>query len=170
MILFLTHVYKPWGFRVNTLDHSPEYKRSFVLNPHNITDLKSHAKGSTFKYFDMAGSSRERGSDIICDKTVAQIEAIMDSVPHTNAITLPIHQNNRIENSTVDTTILWSQIAFADRYNLDKENHCWVTYTKGAFRNVQVLVNLALEDVVDLIRYGSTSSTFSSVSDYFHQL
>jgi hypothetical protein len=176
MILFQCFLFKPWvdardsGNRVTTLDHATSYKREFVLNPHNISDLKSHAKGSTFKFFDMFSDRRERWSDVICNKTVAQIEAIMDTAPHTNAITLPIHKNNRIENETVDTTIQWSQIAYVDRYNLDPEHHVWVVYAKGSFKRVEVLCNLALEDIVDLVRGGTTTTTFSSVSDYFHQL
>lgn len=175
-ILFLAHVFRPWtdardsGNRVVTLDHSPEYKRSFVLNPLNISDLKTHAKGSTFKFFDVPTDRRERWSDIICDKTVAEIEAILDTAPHTNSITLPIHKNNRIENETVDTTILWDHIAYCDRYNLDPENHSWIIYRKGAFKRVEVLCNLAIEDVISRVRSGSTTTTFSSVSDYFHQL
>jgi hypothetical protein len=176
MILFLAQISRPWvdsrdsGNRVVTLDHSPQYKREFVLNPHNISDLKTHTKGSTFKFFDVFADRRERWSDIICNKTVAEIKTIMDTAPITNAITLPIHRNNRIENETVDTTIQWSQIAYCDRYNLDPEHHCWIIYAKGGFKRVEVLCNLAIEDVVDKVRSGNTTSTFSSVSDYFHQL
>jgi hypothetical protein len=175
-VLFLAHVYKSWvdqrdsGNRVTTLDHSPQYKRSFVLNPLKISDLLTHTKGSTFKFSDNFGDRRERYSNIICDKTVAEIKAILDTAPFSNAITLPIHPNNNPEKTPVNTTIQWAQICYADRYNPDPENHCWVIYNLGSFKRVEVLCNLAIEDVVDLVRYGSTSSTFSSVSDYFHQL
>ena len=80
---------------------------------------------------------------------------------------MPIHPNNRIENTPVDTTIQWATIAYADRYNPDPENHCWVIYDRGSFKRVEVLVNLAIEDVVDLVRTGTTSTTYSTVEDYF---
>jgi len=175
-ILFLAHVFRPWtdsrdsGNRVVTLDHSPEYKRSFVLNPLKISDLLPHAKGSTFKFSDNFGDRRERYSTIICDKTVAQITAILDTAPFSNAITLPICPNNNHEKTPVDTVIQWSQICYADRYNPDPENFCWVIFNKGSFKRVEVLCNLAIEDVVDLVRSGSTTTTFSSVSDYFFEL
>jgi hypothetical protein len=173
-ILFLTHVFKPWtderdsGNRVTTLDHATSYKRAFVLNPLKISDLLSHTKGSTFKFSDNFGDRRERYSTIICDKTVAQIEAIIDTAPHTNAITLPIHPNNNPEKTAIDTTILWENICYADRYNPDPENHCWVIYNLGSFKRVEVLVNLAIEDIRDLVSSGTTSTTFSSVTDFFH--
>jgi hypothetical protein len=172
-VLFGTHVYLPWvdardsSKRVARLDHSPEYKRFFVLNPLFITDLKTHAKGSTFKYSDNFGDRRERWSTVICDHSVAQITTHMDEAAHTNAITLPIHPNNNPEKTAVDTTIQWRTIAYVDRYNPDPENHCWVIYDKGSFRRVEVLCNLALEDIPDLIKTGTTSTTFSTVPDFF---
>jgi hypothetical protein len=173
MILFLTKVFRPWvderdsGNRVSKLDYSTEGHRDFVLNPYFITDLLVHASGSTFKYSDNIGDRREKWSNVICDKTVAQIITIADTAAHTNAITLPIHKNNNPEKDTVDTTIAWATIAYAVRYNPDPEHHCWVVYDRGSFRRVEVLCHLALEDIVDLVRSGTTTSTFSTVPDFF---
>lgn len=172
-ILFLAQVYRKWndardsGSRVSLLDHDPatNLHREFVLNPLKISDLISHTLGSTFKFSDNFGDRRERWSQIICNKTVAQIETILDTAPFSNAITLPIHPNNNPEKTPVNTTIQWAQICYADRYNPDPENHCWVIYNKGSFKRVEVLCKLAIEDVVDLIRSGSTTTTFSTVID-----
>ena len=173
MILFQTFVYKNWederdsSNRVAYVDHPPTNKRDFILNPHNISDLKAHDLGSTFHYSDVFADRREKWSRIICDKTVAEIEAIMDTVPYTNAITLPIYINNNPDNLTVDTTIQWSLIAYVDRYNPDPTHKCWVVYAKGAFKRVEVLCNLAMEDVLDLVRSGTTTTTFSTDPDLF---
>ena len=173
MILFIAKVFQPWtderdsSKRVTHLDRFPEYSRDFVLNPFFITDMKSHTKGSTFHYSDNPGDRREKWSTIICNKTVALIEAIMDTAAANNWITLPIHPNNNPEKTAVNTTINWSTIAYADRYNPDPENHCWVIYDKGSFKRVEVLCNLALEDIVDLVRGNTTSATFSTVLDFF---
>jgi len=173
MILFIAKVFKPWvderdsSNRVSMIDDSFEGHRDFVLNPYFITDLISHTKGSTFKYSDNIGDRREKWSQIICDKSVAEITTFADTTPHSVAITLPIHKNNNPEKATVDTTIAWATIAYVDRYNPDPENHCWVIYDRGSFRRVEVLCHLALEDVVDLVRGGTTTTTFSTVPDFF---
>ena len=171
-VLFLTEISKwtEWrnsSNRITSLDHPPNHKRTFVLNPHFISDLVAHTGGSTFKYSENFGDRREGSSTIICDKTVSEIIAYFDTAPDSNAITLPIHPNNRIENTPVDTTIQWSTIAYVDRYNPDPENHCWVIYDRGSFKRVEALVDLALEDVVGLVRTGTTSTTYSTVEDYF---
>jgi hypothetical protein len=172
-VLFIGKIYRKWedsrdsGNRVGAKSWYPDLVRDFVINPLKISDLKTHAKGSTFLISDNFGDRRERYSRIVCNKTVAQIEAYMDTAPHTNAITLPIHPNNNPQKTAVDTTIQWSQIVYADRYNPDPENHVWVIYNRGSFKRVEVLCNLALEDVRDLVTSGTTTSTFTSVADFF---
>jgi hypothetical protein len=175
-VLFVGKVYRPWvderdsSNRVGKQSWYPDLVRDFVLNPLKFSDIITHAKGSTFKFSDNFGDRRERYSQIICNKTVTQIKAYLNTTPYSNAITLPIHPNNNPLKTAVNTTILWSQICYADRYNPDPENHCWVIYNKGSFKRVEVLCNLAIEDVVDLVRSGTTSSTWSSVTDFFHGL
>ena len=177
-VLFKTKVYAPWtdqrdsSNRVAQADRPTEYSRDFVLNPYFITDLKSYTRGgteiSTFHYSDNIGDRREKWSTVVCDLNVTQIKAIGDTTAHTNSITLPIHKNNNPEKDTVDTTINWATIAYADRYNPDPENHCWVIYDKGSFKRVEVLCNLALEDLPGLVSgAGTTSTTFSTVEDFF---
>ena len=184
-VLFLAHVYKFWSDsrdsknRVTTLDHSPQNKRLFVLNPYFISDLKAYtlpsgATGSIFRYSDNIGDRREGPSTIICDKTVSQIIAYADTAPNSTAITLPIYPHAEQWGTPkfplrtpVDTTIRWASIAYADRYNPDPENKSWVVYDRGSFKRVRVLTNLALEDIRDLVTGGSTSSTFSTVAGDF---
>jgi hypothetical protein len=174
-VLFHTYVYEPWvdernsGKRVTNLDHPGTQKREYILNPRFITDLVDNTLGSSFKYSDNFGDRRERWSTVICDKTVTQIKSALDSTPHSYAIKLPIYANNDGESAnatTTDTTIQWSTIVFADRYNPDPENKCWVVYNKGSFKRVKVLVHLAIEDIVSLVATGTTSATFSTVAEF----
>lgn len=171
-VLFHALVYKPWvdsrdsGKRVTTLDHSTEYKREMILNPYFISELKTHAKGSTFSYSDNFGDRREGPSTIICDHTVAQIKAHADTAANSNFIKLPIYKNNNRLNATTDTTINWATIAYADRYNPNPENTCWVIYDRGSFKRVEVLVALAIEDIVRLVASGNTTATFSTTFDF----
>jgi hypothetical protein len=172
-VLLKVKIYHPWvdhrdsKNRVGENSWHPDLVRDFVINPLKISDLKSHAKGSTFKFSDNFGDRRERYSTIICDKTVAQITTALDTAPHTNVITLPIHINNNPEKDTVNTTIQWGQICYADRYNPDPENHCWVIYNRGSFKRVEVLCEMSLEDVRDYVITGSTTTTYSTVPDFF---
>jgi hypothetical protein len=174
-VLFLCKVFRPWvderdsSSRVALLDHSPatHLHRDYVINPLKMSDIITHDLGCTAKFSDNFGDRRERYSQIIIDKTVAEVEAYLDTAAHSNAITLPIHPSNNPEKTAVDTTILWSQICYVDRYNPDPENHVWVIYNKGSWKRVEVLCELALEDVPDLVRGGSTSTTFSTVQDFF---
>jgi hypothetical protein len=172
MVLFDCFIYRPWvderhsGNLVAIKDHhGANSKREFLINPHFITDLVSHTLGSTFKYSENFGDRREKWSQVICNKTPAQIITFMNTTPHSNAITLPIFPSNNPSKTAVNTTIQWATISIVDRYNPNPDDHCWVTYTKGSFKRVQVLVHLALEDVLDLVRTGNTSSTFSSIPD-----
>jgi hypothetical protein len=178
-VLFITKVYlwedqRDSKNRVSPLDISKHGFREFVLNPYFITDLKTNALGSEFLYSDNIGDRRERWSRIVCDKTVAQIITYSDTAPASTAITLPIYPFNNPWGTpkfplrdTVDTTIGWASIAYVERYNPDPAHKCWVVYDKGSFKRVEVLTNLALEDVPDLVRGGSTSTTFSTVETAF---
>ena len=104
---------------------------------------------------------------------MAEIIAYADTAAHTNAITLPIYPHNDPWGTpyfplrdTVDTTIPWCTISYVQRYNPDPQHKVWVVYDKGSFKRVEVLCDLALEDVPDLVRgAGTTSTTFSTVDD-----
>ena len=169
MILFEAFVYKPWtdernsGLRVTNLDHAPQYKRQFVLNPYLISEVTTTTTGTTFKYTDNFGDRREKPSTISCNLTVTQLKSIADTTANSNTIKLPIYKNNNRNNATTDTTILWSNIVYCDRYNPAPDNCCWVVYTQGAFKRKEVLVNLAIEDIVRLVKSGNTTRTFSTV-------
>lgn len=178
-VLFLTKVYqfedqRDSSNRVSVLDENTEGHRDMVLNPFFMTDgLVDATYGSSWKYSDNIGDRREKWSRIIIDHTIAEVIAHADTAAHTNAITLPIYPHANPWGTpffplrtTVDTTIPWAAIAYAIRYNPDPQHKCWVVYDKGSFKRVEVLCNLALEDVPDLIRgAGTTSTTFSTVDD-----
>ena len=170
-VLFHTQVYS-WsdsrdsGRRITNLDHAPTYHREFIINPYFISELKTHTKGSTFKYSENIGDRREGTSTIVCDHTVAAIKAHADTTANSNFIKLPIYINNNRLNSTVDTTINWATISYADRYNPNPENTCWVVYNRGSYKRVEVLVALAIEDIVKLTVGGNTTATFSTTFDF----
>ena len=171
-ILFKCKIYKPFvdsrdsSQRVTTLDRPTSYSRDMILNPYFISEIVAHTKGTTFKYSDNFGDRREGPSTIICDHTLAAVKAHADTAANSNFIKLPIYKNNNRLNSTTDTTINWQNIVYADRYNPNPENTCWVVYNRGSFKRVEVLVALAIEDIVRLVASGNTTATFSTAVDF----
>jgi len=171
MILFIAKVYKPWtderdsSKRVASIDGA---SRDYVINPHFMTDITTNTTyGSNLKYSDNFLDRREKWSTMIIDKTPANIKTYMDATPNSNTIKLPIYPNNNPTKTAVDTTIQWATIVYADRYNPDPDNKCWVCYIQGAFKRREVLTALAIEDVMRLVRSGNTTTTFTSVHNFF---
>jgi hypothetical protein len=177
MILFHCKVYS-WiderdsTKRVSKSDHPSSdgtvHHREYVINPNFMTDITTNSTyGSNLKYSDNFYNRREKYSSLIIDKTPAQIKTYMDSTPNSNTIALLIHPNNNPDKTAVSTTIQWSNIILADRYNPSPDNHCWVKYLQGAFKIKEVLVNQNIEDIVRLVRSGNETATFTSVHNFF---
>ena len=174
MILFIAKVYKPWtdsrdsSKRVMTIDGA---SREYVLNPHFMSDIVTSAThGSDLKYSDNFLDRREKWSTLTIDKTPANIKTYMDATPNSNTIALKICPNNNPDKTAVSTTIQWANIVYADRYNPNPGNFCWVTYLSGAFKRKEVLCNQAIEDIMRLVRSGNTTTTFTSVHNFFSKV
>jgi hypothetical protein len=170
MILFIAKVYS-WnesrdsGKRKTNLDGA---SREFLLNPHFMTGITTNATyGSNLKYSENFLDRREGLSSLIINKTPAQIVAYANTAAYSNTIVLPILPHNNPDKTAVNTTIQWANIVLANRYNPNPGNFCWVTYLEGAFRRKEVLVKLAIEDVMSRVRGGSTTTTFTSVHNFF---
>ena len=171
MILFISKVYKPWtdsrdsSKRVTSLDNA---SREYVLNPHFMTDITTNATyGSNLKYSDNFLDRREGLSSMIIDKTPAQIVTYANTAANSNTIALQICPNNNPDKTAVSTTIQWANIVYADRYNPNPGNFCWVVFLEGAFKRKEVLCNQAIEDIMRLVRSGNTTTTFTSVHNFF---
>ena len=109
-------------------------------------------------------------STLIIDKTPAQIIVYANTAAYSNTITLPVHPHNNPDKAGVNTVIQWANIVYANRYNPNPGAHCWVVYLEGAFKRKEVLVNLAIEDVMSRVRGGGTTSTFTSVHNFFSRI
>lgn len=170
MIPFIAKVYS-WdesrtsGNRKTNLDGA---SREFLLNPHFMTDITTNATyGSNLKYSDNFLDRREGLSTLIINKTPAQIITYANTAANSNTIALKICPHNNPDNTAVSTVIQWANIVYANRYNPNPGNFCWVVYLEGAFKRKEVLVNLAIEDVMRLVRSGNTTTTFTSVHNFF---
>jgi hypothetical protein len=177
VILFIAKIYsfidsRDSGKRISKLDHpnatDTVHHREMILNPHFISDMTVNATyGTNLKYSDNFFDKKERYSTVIVDKSISAIKTYTDTAPNSNTIQLPIYPNNNPDKTAVNTTIQWASIIYADRYNPNPDNKCWVVYLQGAFRRREVLVALAIEDVMRLVKSGNTTSTFTSVHNFF---
>ena len=173
MILFIAKVYNWTDSRDSSkrkvaLDGA---SREYVLNPHFMTDITTNATyGSNLKYSDNFLDRREGLSSMIIDKTPAQIVTYANTAANSNTIALKICPHNNPDKTAVSTTIQWANIVYADRYNPNPGNFCWVVFLEGAFKRKEVLCNQAIEDIMRLVRSGNTTTTFTSVHNFFSKV
>ena len=173
MIPFITKVYSYVDSR-----HSGKHKtnldgasREMLLNPHFMTDITTNSTyGSNLKYSENFSDRREGLASLIIDKTPAQIVTYANTAANSNTIALKICPHNNPDKTAVSTTIQWANIVYADRYNPNPGNFCWVVFLEGAFKRKEVLCNQAIEDVMRLVRSGNTTTTFTSVHNFFSKL
>jgi hypothetical protein len=157
--------------RVHLRDTWDTGMREFVINPNRISDLKVHydangiADGSQFLFSDNHRDRRESNSFIICNQTVAEIEAAHNTPYFSKFTTLPFFHKNNPNRVPVDTTLDVEDIAYFDRYNPDPLNYVWLVYNRKAFKRVEQLVNYNLEQVPDVLLTGTTSTTTTTPAD-----
>jgi hypothetical protein len=96
---------------------------------------------------------------------VSTLVAAADTAFFSTFITINIHKNNNPDAATIATTIPVSCLAYADRYNPDPDNHCWIVYYNAAFKRREVLADLNIEHLEDLAETGSTTTTTTTTSD-----
>jgi len=144
--------------------------RQILLNPNRFSDIKVRdltlvTSKSIFKFFDNHLDRREGYSVVKADDPVVSLITAADTAFHSNMITLPIHKNNNPDNATVDHTMNVDCIAYADSYNPDPTNHCWVVYYNAAFKRREVLTSYNIDQIADIAETGSTTTTTTSTTE-----
>jgi len=145
--------------RVHPLDVGTLGYREYVINPNRISDLKVHGNGSCFLFSDNHRDRRESNSYIECNNTVAEIETAHNTAFHSKFITFPFCPKNDPTRTPIDTTLDEADCAYFDRYNPNPVDFVWLIYDRKAFRRVEQLVHLSLEDIPDIALTGTTTST-----------
>ena len=136
------------------------HHRHMLFNTSHMSEIKAHnTTGAIFKYFDNPLDRREGPSTVKVTNSVASIIAAADTTFESNMITLAIHKNNNPDNATTDHTIPVESLSWADRYNPDQDNHCWVIFYNGAFKRREVLCNLSIEQLENIADTGTTSTS-----------
>ena len=142
--------------------------RSFLLNPNRIVDLKDRSTLvlalSSFLFSDNHRDRREGNSYLEVNLSPAQIEVGHNTAFFSKFITLPFYPKNNPHKTTVNVTLDVDDIAYFDAYNdPDHPNFCWVVYDRKAFKRVEQLVALSIEEVEDIAETGTSSTTTTTL-------
>lgn len=138
--------------------------REFYINPNRISDLKVHGTGSSFLFSDNHRDRRENNSYMETNSTVAEVIAARDEATASLMVTLPFCPKNDPAKTPVDTTLDIEDIAYFDRYNDDPDNFVWLVYNRKAFKRVEQLVSLSMEQAEDVVETGTTSTTTTTTT------
>lgn len=133
--------------------------REFLINPNRISDMKVHGTGSSFLFSDNHRDRRESNSYIECNQSVAEVQAAHDLPYVSKFVTLPFCPKNNPLRTPVDTTIDVEDIAYFDRYNDDPDNFVWLVYNRKAWRRVEQLCAISIEQGEDIVETGTTTTT-----------
>lgn len=139
--------------------------RDFLINPNRISDMKVFGTGSQFLFADNHRDRRENSSFIRCNQTVAEVEAAHNLPYASNFVTLPFCPKNDPSRNPINVTLDVEDIAYFDRYNDDPDNFVWLIYCRKAWRRVEQLVALNLEQAEDVVETGTTTTTSTTTSD-----
>ena len=138
--------------------------RDFLVNPNRMVDIKDRstlalARASCL-FFDNHRDRREGSSYMELNSSPTQIRTAYDTAFFSKFITLPFCPKNDPTKTPVNTTLDVDDIAYVDRYNdPDYPDFVWIVYCRKAFRRVEQLVALNLEQVEDIAETGSTTTT-----------
>ena len=122
--------------------------RAFILNPSRMSEITTISGGSRFLYTERYNDRREAPCYIEVTQSLEEIITAYDTVG-SETLTLSVHRNNNVGNSTHDITIPADALIYADRYNADPLNKAWVAFEEGNFKikDGVALVDMSLEEV-----------------------
>lgn len=149
--------------RIPTVDKNKVGYRTFLLNPNRMTDIKDLSTPQIPKasclFSDNHRDRREQNSFMQLLSSPTEIETAMNTAFASQFITLPFYPRNNPAKTPIDTMIDVDDIAYFDAYNPDPDNYCWVIYNKKAFRRVEQLVGLNINQAEDIAETGTTTTT-----------
>lgn len=144
--------------------------REILVNPNRFSEIVEAGDNTVplpktiIKFFDNHLDRRERYSVLKTNTAVATLVAAADTDFFSTMITINIHKNNNPDAATIATTMPVTAIAYADRYNPDPDNHCWIVYYNAAFKRREVLADLNIEQLEDIAETGSTTTTTTTTT------
>jgi len=158
--------------RVDAHDDNQVGYHRYLLNPNRIVDMKDLSTlvipKASFLFSDNHRDRREGNSYIECLNSPAQITTAHDTDFASLFITLPFCPKNNPLKTTVDTTLDVGDIAYAYAYRapaeleakgVDEDEFCWIVYNAKAFKRIEQLVKLNIDQLEDVAETGTTTTT-----------
>jgi len=135
-----------------------------VLNTNRVGLFKVRATSySDFYYSINPWDRRDKPGFIQATSTVATLTTAFDTALDSNVMELVTLPNDDITETAVSKYIDYEDFAYAYAYEADSD-YSWVVYTTKAFKEVRVLVNNSLDELIDIAATGTTTTTTSTTS------
>lgn len=135
-----------------------------VLNTNRVGLFKVRATSYSDYYYTVNPvSRRDKPGFIQATSTVAALISALDTALDSNAMELVVYPNNDVTATPVSKYIDYADFAYAYAKE-DDATKSWVVYSTKAFKEVKVLVNNSLDELIDIAATGTTTTTTSTTS------
>lgn len=137
---------------------------TFVLNTNRLGLYKVRATTKSDYYYTLnPWDRRSKPLFIHSGSAVATLASALDTALNSNVMTLKVYPNDDTTQSTVSKYINYDDFAYAYAYEGDSTKS-WVFYTSKAFKMHRVLVDNALDALIDLAATGTTTTTTTTTT------
>lgn len=131
---------------------------SLVLNTNRVGVFKVRASTkSDFFYSINPWDRRDKPHFVEATSSVATLTAAFDTTLDSNVMELVTYTGNVTTGAIVLKYIDYEDFIFAYAYEGDSTKS-WVKYSTKAFKEILVLVNNSLEELVDIAATGTTTT------------
>jgi hypothetical protein len=135
-----------------------------VLNTNRVGLFKVRASSYSDYYYSINPlDRREKPGFIQATSTVAALTTAFDTTLDSNVMELVVYPDHDTTVAVVLKYIDYADFSYAYPYESDWEKS-WVVYSTKAFKEVKVLVNNSLAELIDIAATGTTTTTTTSTS------
>ena len=137
---------------------------ALVLNTNRIGLFMVRATSYSKYYYSLnLLDRREKPGFINATSTVAALIAALDTSLDSNAMELVVYPDDDVTATPVVKYIDYADFSYAYAYEADWTKS-WVVYSTKAFKEIKVLVNNSLAELVDIAATGTTTTTTTTTS------
>lgn len=133
--------------------------KSWILNTENMFNVQTRATTKTKLFYTDNRNDRKKLAKVMnLEDAKAVVLLVFDKTYASNVITLPVFDNNLSTNSTTDRSFPVDSITRGTAYTADTDLS-WLWYNEGGGREIKILVNYTLQEIVDIADSGTTSTS-----------
>lgn len=137
---------------------------TIVLNTNRVGLFKVRDTSySDFYYSINPWDRRDKPHFVQATSTVATLTTAFDTALDSNVMELVVYPDDDVTQTPVAKYIDYEDFAFAYAKE-DDWTKSWVVYSTKAFKEVRVLVDNSLDELVDIAATGTTTTTTTSTS------